>query len=373
MNASIVAPETPRVSPEWPEPGLPTIVWKFDGPVTLYEFSIHNETVTDHLEKSISLGFGRHAQHDRSVAIYTPGGSMNREWPEWAWMVLVRGLHPLGRKEIIERKYGATVHSGTERMEIETFERWLSSERLEILVDFRASSIAEGWRPPYAGASGSWPNGWSPQPSLPPLHLAHWYPERTVLTCSPTREDWTENRLSYYLDHECLDIPLDTGPTALVGVEEFWLLVERLEYERRDLMRKQKEAKKKHSHLFRQKGEIGSEWVKRWCAMSRADQDQASELDTRRRQQELFQAIKVLKAGGIPDHGDEGGFLDLIKPLQKLRDEAVETWRQRIRAKAATDFPVDDAAWETEVESRKAEELERQDDLRKFRNVKGGA
>ncbi len=359
-----------RTKPEWPEPGQPDTVWKFDEPVTFYEFSIHGETVTDHQSKYAHLRFGPYAQHTRNVSIGMAGFSIQRDWPDWAWMVLVRGLHPLSRKERIECHGGVTVHSGQERMEIEDFERWLISEQLETLVDFREAAIAEGWRPPYGGCSSAW-HEW---PSLPPLHLAHWYPERTVLSCSPSREEWTESRLNYYLDHDYGHF--EYRASAFLGDSEFscdmnlGILIESLRFKRNRLAREQKETKKKFPHLFQKKGETKTQWNHRWLELSRAEQDQQNELDTSEEQRQIFRAIKALREDRIPELAFDGGQLPEVKALQERCDQAEEAERQRLRAKAAIDFPVNDEVWEMEVESRKAKELERQAKLREFQKAR---
>jgi hypothetical protein len=375
MTTSIIAPETPRVSPEWPEPDQPAIVWEFNEPVTLYEYGICESSVHEWLGAHGSLCFGPYAQHKRSVRIWmkSPGRSRevlsaDRTWPECAWMVLVRGLHPLCRKEIVERKYGVTVHSGTERMEIETFERWLVSERLEILVDFRASSIGEGWRPPYPGCS-SW-RGW---PSLHPLHLAHWYPDRTVLTCSPPREDWAESRLTQYMEWGENDgqsyryAPVSQKVSDYLSPKEVAALIASLKQQRLDLQKKRREAKKQFPDFFQRKGETGGQWIQRFYdQMTEAERQQVGEFDTEPAEQAMFRAVKRLEQNTWSTYGNEGGYLPEIEKLEALRDAAQERKEAELRAKAAIDYPVDDAAWEIEIESRKEKELERQSRLREF-------
>lgn len=354
-----------RTQPEWPEPGQSDIVWKFEQPVTLYEFTIFGVTVTEHLERrGLALRFGPYAQHKRNVSISTYTGSMNREWPEQAWMVLVRGLHPLPRKKCIEQSYGVTINSGDEPVlqTIEDFEAWLIGKRLEILVDLRAASIAEGWRPEYGSG-------------VPPLHLAHWFPERTVLTCSPSREEWTENRLCHYMawgDNDGMGYryaPVSKKVSDYVSPAELGALIASLQNQYRELGRQGKEIRKQHPERFRQKGETATAFAHRYYALPEQERWEYVDDHSGTRQQ-IFQAIKILKADAIPRYGHEGGYLPEIEKLEALRDAAQEKREAELRAKAAIDFPVDDAAWELEVEYRKAKEAERQEELREFRKGK---
>lgn len=352
---------TMRTKPEWPGAGQKEVRWEFPYPITIYTYSLFEEGVRDWIGEKGSLIFGPHAQHKRAVGIHTSGRSRYDghyrydNWPEDGWLVVVRGRHPLNQKEIIEHRGGASIHSGYERMELVDFEQWLLREQYEILVDFRDAVIADGWRPTYAGCGVN---------RVPPDHLAHWYPERTVLTCSATREEWAESRRNHYLlwgEYGQRFARVSNKPSDYVTPAEVATLVASLKQQRLDLLRKEQHAKKQYPHLFQRKDETRTEYTSRWLAMSRADQDLASELETSRERRELSQAIKALATdGGIPWRGDDGGYLPEMKRLQELRQVAQEREEARLREQGENDFPIDDAAWAEEVARREAEEAERQ-------------
>jgi len=232
-----------RTIPEWPE-----ATWKFDEPVTYFSYGIYSEGVGCTLAKCCALTFGRYAQHQRSIEIsITEAGRRNRysswirnqTWPEDGWLVIVKGWHERKGKERIEHRGGVTIHSGEERIELDDFNDWLVRERLELFVDLRDAAIAEGWGPSYAGCACD-------PPTLPSLHLAHWWPNRTHLTCAPSREQWTKYRQEYYIDHD--DNVHDPGVSYnpfnyVTDGDEWWDLIDSLKYERLELARKEKEAK----------------------------------------------------------------------------------------------------------------------------------
>jgi hypothetical protein len=345
------------------------VVWEFTEPITLYEFSGSKEALSDRLVTHGRLTFGPRAQYQRFLRCIVqktgrryPWIIHSVEWPGDGWMLVVRGLHPLPMRKRIKQGLFCTIDKGDEPTILtpEDFEVWLDGERLEILVDFREAAIAEGWRPPYHGSTRT-------LPTLPPDHLAHWYPERTVLTCSPTREEWAENRLCHYLEWGDAEggsyryVEVSQEVSAYLNPQELAALIASLKQQRDERVRKEKEAKQKYPHLFQQKGETESAWMKRCYSLSNADQELHYELlafSYRRKQ--IDQAIKHLLQDEIPRYIEEGGHLAEIKMIQDRQDEAEKRKEERLRAKAAIDFPVDDAAWEQELEMRQQKECERQ-------------
>lgn len=353
---------TTRTIPEWPEAS-----WKFDEPLTYFFYNICSEGVGCERGRSAALVFGRYAQHPRSIAVHLSepppkrgGWSRNQTWPDAGWLVIVKGWHERKGKERIEQhRGGATIYSGEQPIALDDFNEWLIREKLELLVDLRGAAMAEGWGPPYAGCACD-------PPRLPPLHLAHWYPDRTWLTCAPSREEWTRFRQEYYIDHDdhVHDPGLSYNPWEHGTAEELWTAISSLEIERRILAQEQKKAKRKFPHLFRRKGETRHEWTNRYYKMTRAEQDQLSELDTSGKRQVIFQAVKALKAGSFPEKYHPEAHLPAIQFLFERLERAENSRRKTLLAQAAKDFPTDDAAWEQELESRREKERARLEQLK---------
>lgn len=359
---------TTRTIPEWPE-----ATWKFDEPITYFFYSICSEGVRCETGRSAALVFGRYAQHPRSISVYLSepppkrgGWSRQQEWPGDGWLVIARGWHERRGKERIEHRGGATIYSGEEPIRLEDFNEWLVREKLELLVDLRDAAIAEGWGPCYAG-------GACDPPTLPPLHLAHWYPERTCLTCAPNREEWTRYRQEFYIDHDYngCDVPPAVSYRPSDYDQEDYLggLILLLKHERSELAKKQKEAKRQFPHLFQRKGETKSQWSDRWYKMTTAEHDQIYELDTSSKRQVIFHAVKALEQDTFPDKYEALPRLPEVKLLFDRLEQAEERRRNELLAKAARDFPTDDAAWEQELESRRKKEEARQEQLRAVTGV----
>jgi hypothetical protein len=178
-----------------------------------------------------------------------------------------------------------------------------------------------------------------------------------------TREEWAYRIQHPYWDYETGCPFADKYGHCLSDYatpHEVAVLTAELKSLYRELGRKLREAKLRAGLLLQQPGESNASWYERFRALSKADKERASApLELQRDRRQINDLLKRIADDAIP-HSTKFGTVwgkagELVAPFAQRYDAAFkaahEQWEQE-----CLQIPVDDAAWEKELQRR--EEIE---------------
>jgi hypothetical protein len=166
----------------------------------------------------------------------------------------------------------------------------------------------------------------------------------------PIREQWAERRRTVYADMEN-PRPATRRLSAYATAEEIVAAIDAAKAFRRDCLRAQRAANRALGPLGRQKGESARAYDKRIMTMTKDERDIAWESLPSWDQEKINGVLKELQNGVVPWRwiSNKLPALDLIiNRYEVAAKQADAAWHKEV---AAT--PIDDAAWELELERRR--------------------
>jgi hypothetical protein len=169
----------------------------------------------------------------------------------------------------------------------------------------------------------------------------------------PSREEWAQRQRTAYIDdvpEASWELSLYANPeevaAAIVALKKIWT----------DRGRRLKAVLLAGRPLIKQSGEGLRQYRDRWLAMNKSDQEIAqTAICIQDQRREINEVIKELRKGRVPWRLNGTGISTPPPPLDAIiarhdaaTDAEIEKWKARIAAK-----PIDDAAWEHELEYRR--------------------
>jgi hypothetical protein len=169
----------------------------------------------------------------------------------------------------------------------------------------------------------------------------------------PTREQWAEQRRNNYWDSESPHPYLASRRLSnYASAAEIAAVIVALQEAYRDYGRQMRAAKALAGPLARQRGEGSGPYIKRYLAMSEAEQDIAGEPDVLRvKRREVNEVLKQLREDWVPWRWA----MSSPPPLDAIMaryEAAVRAGDEKWIAEVAA-APIDDAAWAEELERRR--------------------
>ncbi|UGX95790.1 hypothetical protein G6321_00011880 [Bradyrhizobium barranii subsp. barranii] len=168
----------------------------------------------------------------------------------------------------------------------------------------------------------------------------------------PSREEWAERRRSAYWDSESPHPYRASGKLShYASPEEITAAITGLKKPWADYGRQMKAAAAKAGPLARQAGERDTVWVSRFLSMGGEDRELAGESECiRADRREINRLIKELRDGSV-SWGNMRDKLPLLDTIVVRYEAAVQAGDEKFIAECAA-RPVDDAAWQAELEWR---------------------
>jgi hypothetical protein len=169
----------------------------------------------------------------------------------------------------------------------------------------------------------------------------------------PSREEWARVQRTPYADlFDGLGFSRWAGDYAPPG--EINAVVTELKELYADEGSKLRTAKLAAGPLIRQPGETKTAHIRRYFAMSETDRSRLFPVHTHeQRRQDINTAIKALRNDTLPAHRSWDGVEAILAPLES-RWRAAHAAACEARRKEIQATPIDDAAWERELQHRAA-------------------
>jgi hypothetical protein len=173
----------------------------------------------------------------------------------------------------------------------------------------------------------------------------------------PSREEWAQRRRTFYYDSNMHPCPATRRLSAYATDEEIATVLAELKAMLGRARRAERAANAALGPLGRQRGESKRAYDRRFHVMSREEQDIIIAGSTRVWPASLKEVLEELQQDVVPRPWATSGiampplFDRIIARYVAAEKEADETWRRRVKA-----TPIDDAAWERELERRRQDE-----------------
>jgi hypothetical protein len=168
-----------------------------------------------------------------------------------------------------------------------------------------------------------------------------------------TRERWANSRRHLHYD-ECDDLPFARRISELASTTEIAEIVGELKRNYKEYGRALRAGNIAAGSLLQQKGETNSGWyTNRYRNMTDAEKDLVRACHVPREcRAAINRALKEIGYGTIPANIIDLGPVPLLEDILKRRDA---NWRAVTEAAAAKKAltPIDDEAWEAELERRR--------------------
>jgi hypothetical protein len=173
----------------------------------------------------------------------------------------------------------------------------------------------------------------------------------------PSREEWARNRRAFYLEHDRHPCPATRRLPAYATTGEIAIVIAELKAMIREARRAEPASYNALGPLGRQRGENKRAYDGRFLAMSKKEQEIVIAGLAPVWPGDLTPVLKELQKDIVPSRWPVHGIgapplLDaIIARYQAAEHQADEAWRRIVKA-----TPIDDAAWEEELERRRQSE-----------------